>query len=125
MSKQFGKRYYDDPALGGREPAREYITALDASVKARVFVQIDRLKMGNPGRGHGVGSVQELVIDLGPGYRVYYSIVESGEMILLLVAGDKSTQQEDIKKANGYLKEFNSRGKEKEKAKTKVVRKAK
>jgi putative addiction module killer protein len=78
-------------------------------------VQIDRLKSGNPSQGHGVGKVQEIKIDFGPGYRVYYSIVESGEVILLLVAGDKSTQQEDIRTAEGYLADYGKRVKEKSK----------
>ncbi len=108
--KQLKKKYYQKSS--GREPAREYINSLDKAARARVFVQVDRLKTGNPGRGHGVGKVQELIIDSGPGYRVYYSIVESGEILLLLIAGDKSTQQEDIKTAEMYLGEFKRRSKE-------------
>ena len=42
--------------------------------------------------------VSELKIDVGPGYRVYYS--QRGEKLLLLLAGgDKSSQQRDIAKA--------------------------
>ena len=37
-------------------------------------------------------------IDIGKGYRVYYTIRQQ-KIILLLCGGDKSTQQEDIKKA--------------------------
>ena len=44
------------------------------------------------------GGVAELKIDFGPGYRVYYT--EQGEeLIILLVGGDKSTQQQDIRTA--------------------------
>jgi putative addiction module killer protein len=98
------KKYYKTSS--GSEPAREYIASLDKMARARVFVQLDRLKAGNPGKGHGVGRVQELKIDYGPGYRVYYSIVESGEVVLLLVAGDKTTQREDINTAEQYLVDF-------------------
>lgn len=42
--------------------------------------------------------VSELKIDVGPGYRVYYS--HSGSrLLLLLIGGDKSTQQKDIARA--------------------------
>jgi putative addiction module killer protein len=43
-------------------------------------------------------------IDYGPGYRVYYK--DTGkEIILLLCGGDKSTQDDDIKKAKELAKE--------------------
>lgn len=104
------KKYYQTRL--GKEPAREFISSLDKQARARVFAQVDRLKAGNKGKGHGVGKVQELVIDAGPGYRVYYSLVESGELILLIVAGDKSTQPEDIKTAERYLADYMKRMKE-------------
>lgn len=111
--KLLKKKYYKNAS--GKEPAKEYIHSLDKAARARVFVQIDRLKAGNSGKGHGVGKVQELVIDFGPGHRVYYSVVESGEILLLLIAGDKSTQPEDIKTAEAYFAEFKKRSKEKPK----------
>jgi len=42
--------------------------------------------------------VCELKIDVGPGYRVYFT-ERSGEIIILLAGGDKSTQQGDIQTA--------------------------
>ena len=42
--------------------------------------------------------VSELKMDAGPGYRVYYT-ERNGELIVLLVGGDKSSQQEDIRAA--------------------------
>ena len=38
----------------------------------------------------------ELKIDIGPGYRVYYT-ERAGILIVLLAGGDKSSQQQDIK----------------------------
>ncbi len=59
---------------------------------------------GNPGDyrllGHGVS---ELKIDVGPGYRVYYT-ERGGELIVLLAGGDKSTQQDDIRQAIALAK---------------------
>ena len=111
MSKKLLKKKYYQTSSGA-EPAKAFIHSLDQRMRARVFVQIDRLKSGNPGRGHGVGKVQELVIDAGPGYRVYYTIVESGEVILLLVAGDKKSQRADIKRAEEYLADYYNQNRE-------------
>lgn len=108
MSKQqLPKRYYKTE--DGQEPAREFLTGLDKAPKAKVFVQIDRLKAGNSGKGHGVGGVSELIIDDGPGYRVYYSIVDGMALILLLTAGTKKIQPADIKLAKSYLENYEKR----------------
>jgi putative addiction module killer protein len=42
--------------------------------------------------------VSELKVDVGPGYRVYYSL-RGDRLLLLLAGGDKSTQAKDIAKA--------------------------
>jgi putative addiction module killer protein len=76
---------------------RDWIGALkDRGVRARILVRVDRLVHGNPGQHrHLTDGVSELKIDLGPGYRVYYS--QRGDRLLLLLAGgDKSTQQRDV-----------------------------
>jgi len=71
----------------------------DAQARARILVRIKRLSLGNPGDAKMVGEgVSEMRIDYGPGYRVYYT-QRSGELIVLLVGGDKSTQDRDIEKA--------------------------
>lgn len=49
--------------------------------------------------------VWELRITTGPGYRVYYS-KKDDEIVILLVGGDKSTQNEDIAKAKYLLKDI-------------------
>lgn len=47
----------------------------------------------------GVGEgVSELRVDVGPGYRVYYT-VHDGRIVLLLCGGDKDSQDRDIKRA--------------------------
>ena len=44
-------------------------------------------------------------IDYGPGYRLYFSW-RGNELILLLIGGDKSTQQRDIVKAKQLNEEY-------------------
>jgi len=64
------------------------------------------MSQGNFGKSEPVGDgVSELKIDLGPGYRVYY-LVQNKEIIILLIGGDKSTQQKDINKAKEMTKEY-------------------
>lgn len=74
-------------------------TLKDRVGRARVQVRVDRLAHGNPGDHRNLThGVSELKIDVGPGYRVYYT-ERNGELIVLLAGGDKSTQQQDIKAA--------------------------
>jgi putative addiction module killer protein len=71
----------------------------DRQAKALIDIRVRRLSMGNPGDVKPVGKgVSELRIDYGPGYRVYF--IQRGEtLIILLAAGDKQTQERDIKTA--------------------------
>ena len=89
------------------EAYREWINALKDRVgRARVQVRVDRLVHGNPGKHRDLtDGVSELKIDVGPGYRVYYT-QRGGRLLLLLVGGDKSTQQKDIEMAISLIKNF-------------------
>jgi putative addiction module killer protein len=82
------------------EVYRDWINALkDLSGRARIQVRVDRLAHGNPGASRTLtAGIRELKIDVGPGYRVYYT-ERGGELIILLAGGDKSTQQRDIETA--------------------------
>lgn len=86
---------------------RDWIDSLkDLAGRARVLMRVDRLIHGNPGaHRHLTDGVSELKIDVGPGYRVYYS--QRGERLMLLLAGgDKSSQKKDIAKAALLSKQF-------------------
>ena len=89
------------------EVYREWINALkDRAGRARVQVRVDRLVHGNPGSHRNLtDGVSELKIDFGPGYRVYYT-QRSDRLLLLLVGGDKSTQQKDIEHAIDLARGF-------------------
>jgi putative addiction module killer protein len=82
------------------EVYRDWINALKDRVgRARIQVRVDRLVHGNPGSHRDLtAGVSELKIDFGPGYRVYYA-QRGDRLLLLLVGGDKSTQQKDIERA--------------------------
>jgi putative addiction module killer protein len=68
----------------------------------KVRVRISRLRGGNFGDVKFFGSIGELRIDYGPGYRIY--IAQRGlELVLLLCGGDKSTQRKDIDRARRIL----------------------
>jgi putative addiction module killer protein len=89
------------------ETYREWINALkDRTGRARIQVRVDRLVHGNPGDHRDLtDGVSELKIDVGPGYRVYYT--QRGNVLLLLLAGgDKSTQKRDIELAICLAKNF-------------------
>ena len=79
---------------------RDWINHLkDRIGRAKIQMRIDRLVHGNPGKHRRLkGGVSELKIDYGPGYRVYYT-ERSGELVVLLAGGDKSTQKRDIEAA--------------------------
>ena len=67
----------------------------DTAGRARILVRIDRLAHGNAGNSRVLKSgIAELKIDVGPGYRVYYT--QRGSFLVLLAGGDKSSQREDI-----------------------------
>jgi putative component of toxin-antitoxin plasmid stabilization module len=81
---------YIGPVMTVRETRafRDWISALrDARAQAKVNVRIRRLSLGNPGD------------------RVYYTR-RGDELVILLVGGDKSTQESDIAAAKALAREL-------------------
>lgn len=76
----------------------------DFRAKAVILNRLDRATKGNFGDSKALGGgVSELRIDVGPGYRIYYT--RRAEIVYLLLAGgDKSTQARDIQRARTLLK---------------------
>lgn len=71
----------------------------DRTAKAKILTRIERMEEGNFGDVEPIGNgLSELRIHQGKGYRLYFGN-KNNEIILLLCGGDKSTQQDDIKKA--------------------------
>ena len=78
----------------------------DLRAKVAIARRIERSENGNLGDVKSVGTgVSEMRIDIGAGYRVYYTMREK-IMVILLAGGTKSSQQTDIKKAIALAKEF-------------------
>lgn len=93
-----------------KTPFLKWLESLrDIKARAKIKNRLDRVQLGNLGDYRPVGKgVWELKIDYGPGYRVYFGQIGS-TIILLLCGGDKSTQQQDISKAQGYWADYERR----------------
>ena len=78
----------------------------DPRGKARIVARIDSCRLGNLGDTKGVGAgVRELRVHIGPGYRVYFA-KRGTEVVVLLCGGDKSSQTNDIKRAQALLAQW-------------------
>jgi putative addiction module killer protein len=67
------------------------------------------VRLGNIGDSPSVGDgVFELRVDYGPGYRIYFGH-EGKRIILLLLGGDKTTQERDIVQAKKFLNDYKRR----------------
>lgn len=79
--------------------AKWFDSLKDTKAKSKIAARIARVEIGLMGDVKAVGGgVSELRIDFGPGYRVYFT-KRGQQLIILLVGGDKGSQQRDIGKA--------------------------
>ena len=87
----------------GRKPFTEWLNRIeDIKTRAIIRARLNRIRLGNFGDCHSVGDgVLEFRIDYGPGYRIYFGRVGL-QVILLLCAGQKRTQRNDIERAKRY-----------------------
>ena len=78
----------------------------DRRAAARIAERLRRLALGSAGDVRPIGhGLSELRIDYGPGYRVYY--VQRGSILfVILCGGDKTTQRQDITRAQALAKEI-------------------
>lgn len=91
----------------GKIPFDEWVYGLrDKKTRRRIFSRIIRLEHGHYGDYKAVGDgVMELRLFFGAGYRVYFG--EHGDkLIVLLVGGDKKSQNKDIQQAKAYWKDY-------------------
>jgi putative addiction module killer protein len=84
----------------------------DNVAKRSILTRVARLQAGNFGYHRNLqGGIGELKIDVGAGYRVYYSVVDK-KIILLLCGGNKKSQDTDISTALSYLNQWKVNKKE-------------
>ncbi len=75
----------------------------DRQSRYRIMQRILRMEDGNLGDIKNIDSnLYEARCFFGPGYRLYFTF-KGNVILLLLIGGDKSTQQEDINKARNIL----------------------
>lgn len=81
----------------------------DLRAKAKILFRIQKIESdGHFGDCKAVGEgISEMRINYAKGYRVYFK-EKDGKIILLLIGGNKSTQQEDIAKAKEIWKKLNN-----------------
>ena len=78
----------------------------DRQTARRIQARIDRAEDGNFGDHKSVGEgLFEMRIHHGPGYRVYF-MLRGLEVVILLIAGDKSTQVKDIQIAQDMARQL-------------------
>ena len=94
----------------GKDVFDDWLTGLaDARTQAKIASRINRLAAGNFGDCKSLRQgLYELRIDWGPGYRVYYAMLER-VCVLLLCGGDKRKQSADIERALHHLKDYKER----------------
>lgn len=81
----------------------EFVAWLDAltdkRAQIRIVARLRRVEAGNLGDWQPVeDAVSELRIDDGPGYRLYFTR-RGSIVVVMLNAGDKSSQKRDIRRA--------------------------
>jgi putative addiction module killer protein len=71
----------------------------DRAGKFRILARLRRVELGNLGDVKALGeNLYEMRMTVGLGYRLYY-LQRGPALIFLLAGGDKSTQDNDIKRA--------------------------
>jgi putative addiction module killer protein len=95
----------------GSTPVAEWLAGLrDGKGKAAILLRFERIALGNLGRYRAVGGgVLEMIVDVGPGYRIYFAR-RSADEVVLLAAGAKATQRRDIVLARHRLEDLHRRG---------------
>ena len=76
----------------------------DRRVQVRIAARIRLAELGNLGDWQSVGgSVSELRVDIGPGYRLYFTRRGKANIVMLF-GGDKSSQKRDIKRVHRIVR---------------------
>ncbi len=92
-----------------RSPFGLWRAGLDVVARERVTRALTRLETGNTSNVKGVGEgVNELKIDFGPGYRIYFGW-DGRTLVILLGGGTKQRQERDIQAARRHWTDYKRR----------------
>jgi len=96
----------------GQRPFKNWLASIrDKLTIARINTRLTRIELGNFGDSKSVGQgVMELKMTFGSGYRVYYGL-DGEKLVVLLMGGDKSSQEKDISLAHEYWIDYSRRTK--------------
>ena len=90
----------------GSCPYQEWLKALPVRVRARIRARAARFESGNLGDCKSLGrGVFEARFHFGSGYRLYFG-VRGKTVVILLCGGNKSSQSEDISRAQKYWQKY-------------------
>ena len=80
----------------------------DKRAQVRIAARLRQVEAGNLGDWQPIdGEVSELRVHFGPGYRLYFT--RRGQVIVVMLnAGDKSSQKNDIRRARRIAAEIGS-----------------
>jgi putative addiction module killer protein len=92
--------------LRGKSPFGRWFDKLNTTTQARITTALDRLERGNTSLVKAIGSgVNELRLDFGPGYRLYFGW-DGPVLVILLGGGTKKRQQDDIAAAQALWQTY-------------------
>ena len=88
-------KYYRDSK--GRSAFLDWFDSLDDRMhQNRIMIRLDRLRKGNFGDYSSLGGgLHELRMHFGPGYRIYFGLLDK-KVVLILAGGSKRSQEQDI-----------------------------
>jgi putative addiction module killer protein len=97
--------------IEGKSPFADWFNSLDSYAANKVNVYLTRIEQENSSNLRPInGAFQEVIIDWGPGYRVYIG-KDGDKLIILLGGGTKKHQQKDIDNARWLWDEYKQRKK--------------
>ena len=91
----------------GSSPFEDWLNKLEIKLQAIVVRFIQRVAQGGSKKSIKAlkDGIFEIKINYGPGYRLYFA-EDGNEIIILLVGGDKKTQNSDIDKAKELWRNY-------------------
>ena len=88
------------------EPVIEWLESLrDIIIRERIESRVKRIINGNYGDHKRVQGILELRFHFGKGYRLYCG-EDGNTIVVLLIGGDKSSQEKDIRTASECWEDY-------------------